>query len=46
MLKRYTQKQIEKRIAEQEEWMKRLEERYGIPQAYLHAVLLKEMKDF
>lgn len=45
MLKRYTQKQIEKRIAEQEEWMKRLEERYGIPQAYLHAVLLKEMKE-
>ena len=45
MHKIYTQKQIEKTIAELAERMAHLEAVYGIPRAYLQAVLFKEMSD-
>ncbi len=45
MLKRYTPKQIEKRIAGQAEWMMRLENLYGVPRACLRAVIFKEMSE-
>ena len=45
MMKRYTQKQIEKIMAGQAGWIQRLEEMYGIPRAYLQAVLFKEMTE-
>ena len=45
MLKRYTRKQIEKIMSGQAGWIQRLEEMYGIPRAYLQAVLFKEMTE-
>ena len=45
MLKRYTRKRIEKIIAEETGWIRRLEEMYGLPGAYLQAVLFREMME-